>query len=160
MAERKLKNAGRLLHPGMWLLFLAAASLMAITHVSGSARTGSVWTLALVVMAIVLLVLLRVVVRHAGHRKTEDKLVNEVKTYLQGQESDSIKRPVPAVAVPPAARPAPQTPMPTECTAFMPLDGVTLRGVNGGDLVVFDAIAARQRSTPHVAWKSPEIARN
>jgi len=73
----------------MWLLFPIAAGLLMTVRRQVPARTGSIWILGCAVLACMLLLVLRDVVRKARRRSAEDKIVNDLKTYLAASEPAS-----------------------------------------------------------------------
>ena len=107
IAEQRLRTAARLARQSMWLLFLIAASLMMIVRRRVPARIGSIWILGCAVLALVLSFALHNVVGKVGHRNTEDKIVRDVKNFLETQPSLPNGQSVPAEgAVSPAVKPA------------------------------------------------------
>src|ERR1700722_10767506 len=92
IAEQTLKNTPRHLHQSMWLLFAIAAGLMIIVGRSVPARTGSVWILGCAVMAFMLSFALRDVIKKVGHRNTEDRIVKDVKTFLESEPANEERR--------------------------------------------------------------------
>jgi hypothetical protein len=144
MAERRLKNTARVMQQSMWLLLVIALSLMTIIRHSSNARAGSLWILGCAILAFMLTFALRDVVRKVGHRNTEDKIVNDVKTFLRSE-------PVVLVARPRAVAPAVSRPVemedekitPRVAMNFMPLKGAGAYRVPADDLIVFDAIQSR-----------------
>ena len=107
IAERRLRNTSRLVHQSMWLLFLVAAGLMVIVRRSVPPRNGSVRILGCALRAFMLSFALRDVVRKVGRRNTEDKIVKDVKIFLERQTAPPAGQPAPAkVAVSRTASPA------------------------------------------------------
>jgi hypothetical protein len=141
-SERRLTNAARLIRHGMWLLFLIAAVLMIIVRGSVPARTGSIWTLGCAVLALVLSFALRDVVRKVGHRNTEDRIVRDVKTFLERQPT-----PQPALAKPKLSQtslPAADPFVPSRTADFVPLKGSVAYRPSAANPVVFDAFPLRR----------------
>ncbi len=143
VTERRLKSTARLMHQSMWLLFAVAAGLMVVVRRSGMVRTGSIWMLGCAVLAFMLSFALRDMVRKVVRRNTEDKLVKDVKNYLQ-------KEPVGPVVQAAPARTAASGPdeefVPGRANDFLRLKEIAPRG-QGADLVVFDAIPARESTS-------------
>jgi len=147
IAERKLKNTARLMQQGMWLLFLIAAGLMLVVRHNAGVRIGSTWMLGAAVLAIMVWFGLRDVVKTLVRRNTEDRIVNDVKTFLQRQENTPVEPR-------PAAREAAAQPPVRHSDGFMPnsaADFVEMRSTAHSqpqpDLVVFDAFPARGSDT-------------
>jgi hypothetical protein len=136
-AERGLKSTTRWLHQGTWLLLLSGAGLIFV--VRGSAgRTGVLWILGCALLGLVLSLALRDVLRKLGRRNTEDKLVKDVKVFLEGQPADETAPPKPARAT---AIPAPDPPGAlgsSQPADFVPLSDVAPDGAPAGLPVVFD----------------------
>ncbi len=143
IAERRLRFTSRMLHQGMWLMLLAAACLLLLVRTNISARTGSLWLVGCGILAFMLSFALRDVVRKVGHRNTEDKLVKEVKTFLEREPTELIERPV-VVRVERKAEAAASVP---GLPGFVALKGVSPYSAPAGDPVVFDAIPAREAVT-------------
>jgi hypothetical protein len=144
MAERRLKNTARVMQQSMWLLLVIALSLMMIVRHSSNARTGSLWILGCAILAFMLTFALRDVVRKVGHRNTEDKIVNDVKTFLQSEPVVTVARP--RAATPVVSRTverADEKMTPRVAMSFMPLKGAGAYRVPADDLIVFDAIQSR-----------------
>jgi len=141
-AERRLKSTARLMHQSMWLLFLIAAGLMVAVRRSGTVRAGSVWVLSAAVLIFMLSFVLRDVVRIISHRNTEDKLVKEVKNFLQREPVWPVAQAAPAAAAvtEPATRPE-EEPVPCRAADFIQPKGAR-PCVQEPDLAVFDAIPA------------------
>jgi hypothetical protein len=146
IAERKLRNTERLVHQGMWLLFAVAAALMVILRRSAPARIGSVWILGCAVLALMLSFALRDVVRKLVRRNTEDKIVKDVKIFLEREPVSPVKRPVLAeVTVRPAT--GPEQAVPSKSAGFVPLKGAAAYRPPTGDPVVFDAFPSRDSAS-------------
>ncbi|MGA2740524.1 MAG: hypothetical protein ABSG65_24180 [Bryobacteraceae bacterium] len=146
IAERKLRNTERLVHQGMWLLFLIAAGLMVIVRRSAPARTGSVWILGCAILAFMLSFALRDVVRKLVRRNTEDKIVKDVKTFLERQPVGPVERPAPP-KVESSPAPSPENAVPSRPAGFVTLkDAVDYRSTFGYP-VVFDAFPSRESAT-------------
>jgi hypothetical protein len=145
IAERKLRNTERLIHQSMWLLFLIAAGLMMVVRGSAPARTGSVWILGCAVLAFMLSFALRDVVRKLVRRNTEDKIVKDVKTFLEGQPAGPVERPAPArVAVSRTAGTG--NAVPSKSAGFVPMKGAAAYRTPS-DPVVFDAFPPRESAS-------------
>lgn len=141
VAEQTLKNTARYLRQGMWLLFLLAAALMFVVGRSVPARTGSIWILGCAVLAFMLSFALRDVIRKVGHRNTEDRIVKDVRTFLQSEPANEEKRVIPAMAAPSEpVSPVGDAFVPAKSADFVPLKGVAAFSTPTGDPVVFDAI--------------------
>lgn len=139
IAERTLRSTSRLVNQGMWLLFLVATALMVIVRRSSAVRTGSIWILGCAVLALMASFALRDLVRKAGHRNTENRIVHDVKTFL---ESEPAVRFEPRVI----AKPAPveeEILKPVAQADFIPMQGVTLYSTSEGEPVVFEEIHTR-----------------
>jgi hypothetical protein len=106
IAEQRLRNTARLAHQGMWLLFLIAAGLMIVVGRSAPARTGSIWFLSCAVLAFMFSFALRDVVRKVGHRNTENRIVRDVKIFLEREPALPVRQPA-AKPGPPACNRAP-----------------------------------------------------
>lgn len=148
IAERRLKSTARLMHQGMWLLFLIAVGLMLIVHRSVTVRTGSLWLLGCAVMAFMLSFALRDVIRKLVRRNAEDQIVKEVKTFLQKQDAGPVEPPAPADA---RVKDAVRAPAIQPGDAFVPCRAADFMGLKGmqpsqleSDLVVFDAFPSRE----------------
>jgi hypothetical protein len=143
IAERTLRNTSRLFHQTMWLLLLIAAGLMTVVGRSAPARTGSFWVLGLAILAFMLSFAMRDVVRKIGHRNTEDKLVKEVKSFLETQPDEPAVRPAHAkLAV--GAPPEPAASVPARPADFVALKGAAAYRTPAGDPVVFEAFPPRE----------------
>src|ERR1700691_286024 len=143
IAERKLRNTERLVHQGMWLLFLIAVGLMVIVRRSVPPRTGSVWILGCGILAFMLSFALRDVVRKLVRRNTEDKIVKDVKTFLERQPAGPIARPAPPkVELSPA--PSPEYAVPSRPAGFVTLKDAAEYRTPSGYPVVFDAFPSRE----------------
>jgi|HubBroStandDraft_1064217.scaffolds.fasta_scaffold03545_12 hypothetical protein len=139
LAEHTLRSTSRLVNQGMWLLFLVAAGLMMIVRRSAPARTGSLWLLGCALLACMLSFALRNVLRKVGHRNTENKLVNDVKNFLEREPVLPIS-PIKATA----AIPERDTSVPSRSAGFVALKGAASYRVPGADPVVFDAFPLRE----------------
>jgi len=144
IAERRLKNTARLMQQGMWLLFLIAAGLMLVVRHNSGVRIGSMWMLGCAVLAIMVWFGLRDVLKTLVRRNAEDRIVKEVKTFLQRQDLAPVERNVPvqeAAAQEPVRRS--DGFMPTGAADFVELRSTALNQPQP-DLVVFDAFPARE----------------
>jgi hypothetical protein len=141
VAERRLKNTARLVQHSMWLLFFIAAGLMMVLRRSVPARTGSIWVLGCAVLAFMLSFALRDVVRKVGHRNTEDKIVKDVKTFLESEPAHEEKRKPATIQ---AAAPAADACQPSKSAGFVPLKGAAVYSKSIGEPVVFDAFPSRE----------------
>jgi len=139
--ERTLRNSSRLLNQGMWILFAIAATLMMILRHSA----GSYWVLGLVVVAFLGWGVLRDVARRAGHRHTENKIVSDVKSFLQREPVAPLTPRAPIMKAAPigSVDPLDDTFAPSRKADFIPLDGVTPYHISAAEPVVFDAIPGR-----------------
>ena len=145
IAERRLKSTARLVHQSMWLLFVIAAGLMMILRRSIPARTGSVWILGCAVLAFMLSFALRDVVKKLAHRNTEDRIVHDVKAFLEREPAPPARQPrLATAAASQADEPADDTLRPSKPADFMPLKGAAAYRTPTGDPVVFDAFPARE----------------
>ena len=102
ITEQRLKNTARVAHQSMWLLFLIAAGLMIVVSHSAAARTGSIWVLGCAVLAFMLSFAMRDMVRKAGHRNTENRIVRDVKIFLEGEPAVLFRKLATAAAPAPA----------------------------------------------------------
>ncbi|MGA3078395.1 MAG: hypothetical protein ABSG56_32540 [Bryobacteraceae bacterium] len=138
IAEQRLKNTARLAHQSMWLLFLIAAGLMIVVRRSAPARTGSIWFLGCAVLAFMFSFALRDFVRKVGHRNTENKIVRDVKVFLETEPAVLVRQhplaPVKAAASDPADG------VPSRSAGFVSLNGGATYRTPTADPVVFDAI--------------------
>jgi hypothetical protein len=142
IAEQRLKNTARLAHQSMWLLFLIAAGLMIVVRRSAPARTGSIWFLGCAVLAFIFSFALRDFVRKVGHRNTENKLVRDVKIFLEAEPAILVREAAPAKAA--ASHPAVlEGDVPSRSAGFVPLNGSSAYRTPATDPVVFDAIPSR-----------------
>jgi hypothetical protein len=145
ISERKLRNAARWIFYSTWLLFAIAAILTVIVRHSVPASTGWLWILGCAVVAFGLSFALRDVVRKAGHRSTEDRIVRDVQTFLERQPAEAAEA---AVQSGKAAmkQPAPTGDafVPSRPADFVPLKGAAdLRTPDPGP-AVFDAFPTRR----------------
>jgi hypothetical protein len=145
IAERRLRNASRLIFCGMWLLFAIAAVLTMIVRHGVPAPTGSLWILGCAVLAFMLSFALRDVVRKVGHRNTEDQIVRDVQTFLEREPVLPARRPAPAkAAVSQTTSPAGDAFVPSRPADFVPLKGAAAYCMPASDPVVFDAFPSRE----------------
>ena len=143
IAERRLRNTARSIHQSMWLLFPIAAGLMVVVRRGAPARNGSIWILGGAVLAFMLSFALRDVVRKIGRRNTEDKIVKDVKTFLERQPAPPVVQPVPAKAA--VSRTAsPVGGVPSKSAGFVPLKGAAAFRTPAGDPVVFEAFPSHE----------------
>lgn len=146
IAERKLRSTERLVHQGMWLLFVIAAALMVVVRRSVPARTGSIWILGCAVLAFMLSFALRDVVRKLVRRNTEDKIVKDVKSFLEKQPVGLVERPVQARMTPPPAA-SDENGVPVKSADFVRLkDAATFR-TRAGEPVVYDAFPSHETAS-------------
>ena len=142
IAERRLRNASRLIFYSVWLLFAVAAALTMIVRHSAPARTGSLWIFGCAVLAVGLSFALRDAVRKLGHRNTEDKIVRDVQAFLGRQPALQVGRSRPPTAVPsqpPSPAAAADPFVPSKWADFVPMCGAAARRTPAADPVVFDA---------------------
>lgn len=155
VAERRLRITPRVVYQGMWLLLAIAACLMMILRRSLPTREGSIWIVGSVVLACLLSFALRDVVRKVGHRNTEDKIVNDVKTFLANETVALPAQPTPPLAESNQAESnqaeSSEAPVsagdgfrPVRPADFMELKNVASYRTLAGDPVVFDAFPWRQ----------------
>jgi len=144
-AEQRLRNTARLAHQSMWLLFLIAAGLMLVLRHSAPARTGSIWIMGCAVLAFMLSFAMRDAVKKLGHRNTENRIVRDVKVFLETEPALPAMQPGTVVISQKAAAAEPA--MPAEDVPTRPAGFVTLNGSAAfrtpADPVVFDAISLR-----------------
>jgi len=147
MTERRLKITSRLMYQGMWVLCVVAA-LMLLVRRSGAGRIGSLWMFGMALLIFMISFAMRDVMRKIGHRNTENKLVDEVKSYLQNQPAQPVEQPEPvrAVQLEPASQPE-EACVPNQAAGFVPLPGSFLSGNSADELAVFDSIPSRDRVT-------------
>jgi len=126
----------------MWLLFLIAAGLMVVVRRSIPARTGAVWILGCAILAFMFSFALRDLVRKVGHRNTEDRIVKDVKTFLEREPASPVLRPAPVKAAVSGASGDPF--VPSKSAGFIPLQGAAVYLTSAGDPVVFDAFPSRE----------------
>ncbi len=144
IAERKLKSTAQFMQQSMWLVLPIAAALLMIVRRSGVVRSGSFWILGCTVLAFMLSFALRDAVRKIGHRNTEDKLVKEVKTFLENAPAVPVAPPAPPLAA--ASQPSGRMSdafVPSRAADFLPPHSVAPRAPGAG-LSVFDAMPARE----------------
>jgi hypothetical protein len=132
-AEKSLRITSRLMHQGMWLLLPIAAALAIIVRHDAPDRTA--YLLGCGVLAFMLSYALWGVRRKLGYRDTQDKLVRDVKTFLEKQPAD---------LAPSAASPAFVAVPPSGSADFVPLQGAAAFRRPAGDPVVFDAFPSRE----------------
>jgi len=145
IAERRLRNTAKLVHQSMWLLFFIAAGLMMVVRRSVPARTGTIWILGCAVLAFMLSFALRDLLRKVGHRNTEDRIVKDVKFFLEREPAHEVRRPRPAIApISEPAKPAGDAFVPSKSADFVPLKGAAAYRTSSGEPVVFDAFPSRE----------------
>ncbi|MGA2131691.1 MAG: hypothetical protein ABSH50_05190 [Bryobacteraceae bacterium] len=144
LSSRKIKNPARLMQQGVWLMLIVAVSLLLILRRSGTLGGGSLWILGLAVVAFLGTLAMRDVMRRLGHRNTEDKLVKDVKAFLETQPPIEFRQR--AYVAPPASRAQShdeeQDLVPRPATNFVASRELAHRAP-GDDLVVFDAMQPR-----------------
>jgi hypothetical protein len=128
----------------MWLLFLTAAVLMFILRRSAPARLGSIWILGCAVLALMLSFALRDVVKKLVRRNTEDRIVKDVKTFLERQPAAPAGPPAPAKAACVTGAPAGDPFLPAKSAGFVALKDAAAYSTPAGDPVVFDAFPSRE----------------
>lgn len=139
LVEQRLRNTSRMVYQGMWLLFVIAAVLLFIIRRNVPLQIGSVWILGCAVVAFMLSFALRDAVRKVGHRNTEDRIVKEVKSFLQSQTAPTVaKRPPENQAA------GPSSGVPSGSAGFVPLKSATPYRTPAGEPVVFDAFRSRE----------------
>jgi hypothetical protein len=140
IAERRLRNTTRLVQQSMWLLFFIAAGLMIVVRRNVPVRNGSIWILGCALLAFLLSFAMRDVLRKVGRRNTEEKIVKDVKTFLETEPPHEDRRPRPAPTKP--AAPVVDA-LPSRSAGFVPLKGAAAYSKSIGEPVVFDAFPAR-----------------
>ncbi|HLY18186.1 MAG TPA: hypothetical protein VKR61_13230 [Bryobacteraceae bacterium] len=135
----------------VWLLFIIAAGLILVVRGGGTLRTGSIWVLGCAVLAFIFSFALRDAVRKMGHRNTEDRLVNDVKHYLQAEPAAPATAPAVA-ALQPAGCPGDAF-VPTKAADFVQERAAEL--ILDADLVVFDAFPVRKSTC--VRWSAGAV---
>lgn len=154
--EQRLRNTARVTHQSMWLLFLIAAGLMLVLRHSAPARTGSIWIMGCAVLALMLSFAMRDAVKKLGHRNTENRIVRDVKVFLETEPALPTMQPgTVVVSQKAAAEPAiPADGVPTRPAGFVTLNGSAAYRTSDADPVVFDAISQRA----HVAFRAEFFA--
>jgi hypothetical protein len=143
IAEQRLKNTARLAHQSMWLLFLVAAGLMIVVRRSAEARTGSIWMLGCGLLAFMFSFVLRDAVRKLGHRNTENRIVRDVKTFLEREPG--LPAPQPALAIVAKGRPERVADdVPAKPAGFVRVNGAAPYRTAVANPVVFDTIPVRE----------------
>lgn len=148
---RKIKNPARLMQQGVWLLLVIAVSLLVIMRTSGTLGKGSLWILGCAVAAFLLSLTMRDVVRKLGYRNTQDKIVKDVKTFLETQPPLEVRQPVyrtPAVIA--EVREEAEELIPRQATSFATMVRELTLHTPSDDLVVFDAISPRTPIALHM----------
>jgi len=140
IAERRLKSTSRLVNQSMWLLLAIAAALMMIVRRSAPARTGSVWVFGVAVVALMVSFALRDLVRKIGHRNTEDKIVSDVKNFLESEPALSVHTPAPVEVSQPVEL---EIQVPSRSAGFVDLKEAASYYTPSADPVVFDALPSR-----------------
>jgi len=143
IAERTLRSTSRLVTQGMWLLFLVAAGLMMVLRHSATARAGSLWILGLAILGFMASFALRDVLRKVGHRNTENKIVNDVKTFLEKEPALPMQR-ITRLKAAPVMSANPAEAKPARRADFIALKGAVAYRTSAGEPVVFDAIPSRE----------------
>jgi hypothetical protein len=143
IAERRLKNTSRLVRQSMWLLFFIAAGLMIVVRRSAPARAGSAWILAGAIIAFMLSFALRDVLRKVGRHNAEDKIVQDVKIFLERQPAPVAARPGSA-RMPVIREASPVDAVPSRSAGFLPLQGAASYRMPCAEPVVFDAFPSRE----------------
>jgi len=153
--EQRLRSTARLAHQSMWLLFLIAAGLMLVVRRSATVGTGSTWIVACAVLALMFSFALRDVVKKLGHRHTEDRIVRDVKVFLESEPALPVMPPVTATARAAADDPPiPADGVPSKPAGFVPVNCGAAYSVPTADPVVFDAFPLRAP----VAFQAPFFA--
>lgn len=142
IAVGKLKNTERLVHQGMWLLLLIAGALMLMVRRSAPGSSGAFWILGCAVLVFMLSFALRDAVRKLMHRYTEDKIVKDVKTFLEREPAPPMQPAISRVVVSRPEEPVNDTPLLT--AGFISLKEGASFGAQPGDPVVFDTFPARE----------------
>ena len=130
VAERRLRSTSRLLSQGTWLLLVIAAGLMFVVRRNDAAHTPATWVVGAATLAMMGAYALRDIARKLGHRNTEDRLVKDVKAFLENQ--------------PPAAVLATDNCLPTGSAGFLPLQGAAALLTSAGTPVVYDIFPSRK----------------
>lgn len=142
IAEQRLKNTARLAHQSMWLLFLVSAGLMMVVRRSAEARTGSIWMLGCAVLAIMFSFVLRDAVRKLGHRNTENRIVRDVKTFLEREPELPVTQPTLMIVA--KGRPTRVADDVPAKPGFLKVNGAEPYRTPDADPVVFDTIPMRE----------------
>jgi hypothetical protein len=88
---------------------------------------------------------LRDVVRKVGHRNTENRIVRDVQTFLEGQPAHSVGQSAPAkAAVSQTAKPAAEPFVQLQSADFVLLKGAAAYRTPAADPVVFDVLPSRR----------------
>ncbi|MGO4880289.1 MAG: hypothetical protein ACLP59_05645 [Bryobacteraceae bacterium] len=145
IGERTLRNTSRLVNQGMWILFVISAALMIVLRRNSTSPSGPFWILGFAVLGFMALIVLRDFARKAGHRHTENKIVNDVKTFLEREPvADLTARPMTRkLAAVSSVDPA-DTLVPSKQAGFVELRGAFMRCTPDAEPVVFDAIPSHQ----------------
>lgn len=145
VAERRLRNTSRLVNQSMWLLLLIAAALIMVVRRSAPARAGSVWIFGFAVIALMASFALRDMIRKVGHRNTEDRIVKDVKTFLESEPAlSALPVPVKVEAIQPVTI---EAPVPSRAAGFVDLKEAASYCAPSADPVVFDALPLRAALT-------------
>lgn len=144
IAENAMKSSAKLLHQGMWGLFVIAAALMFILRRSAP-RTGSIWVLGIGVLAFMVTFAVRDLMRKVGQRHTEDRIVKDVRSFLEREPVHEEKRYVLGTTQPARSEEAADKDgVPAGSADFMSLKNATAYHTSAGEPVVFDAIPSRE----------------
>lgn len=132
VADEGLRKAGHSVRKAVWLFVFVAAAVIIIFVRGVPQRTASLWILGSAVLAFLLSHALRSVVRQVGQRHTEDKLLRDVRVFLENQPAPP--KPVPAPQPTRAADPF----VPSGHAGFVPLKSIADFRTRAADPVVFD----------------------
>jgi len=145
------------MHQSAGLLLLITAGLMVVLHRSNAIRIGSPWIIAGLVLGFTFAFGLRDLIRRLGYRATEERILKDVRTYMNGSLQKAAVAPEQQRQAEPVERPLVQTVacpsdafVPCRVAAFLePKDAMLPSGSNT-DLVVFDAMPPRHRIEPRL----------
>jgi len=145
-SERRVRGTTRWMHQAMWLLFAVFMALMVLARRDGAMSGESFWIPSVVLLAFMLSLTLRDLKRIAGHRNTEDKLVNEVKTFLQKESvrAPEASRQTETAASVTASASEDCNKVPREAAQFVLAEEPIGFREPCGDLAVFDAFPSRR----------------
>jgi hypothetical protein len=148
IAEKGLRITSRFMHQRVWLLLPIAAAMTGIVRRGAPGSTAYLWFLGCGFLAFML------VRRKLGYRDTQDKLVRDVKTFLEKQSAN--------LADPPAPLKPADVPKVVAVPHSGPADFVSLQVAAAfrrpaGDPVVFDAFPSRKSVAVRMDFRTPVL---